>query len=156
MNADDDNGRRSDVIARLAGKGEEAIKRLADLPGGQRALEAFNDLKLQVDELFEARPRRGRAREAHREAREGGRVSRARAEARLGEARGARGVGRRTQTGVRRRVGHRSARHPQPEGLRHDLEARRCRARLLAVELDRDRRIADDRDDLPRRSSAFG
>jgi uncharacterized small protein (DUF1192 family) len=40
-----------DVIARLAGKGEEAIRRLADLPGGQRALEAFNDLKLRVDDL---------------------------------------------------------------------------------------------------------
>ncbi len=40
-----------DVIARLAGKGEEAIQRLADLPGGQRALEAFNDLKLRVDDL---------------------------------------------------------------------------------------------------------
>jgi uncharacterized small protein (DUF1192 family) len=40
-----------DVIARLAGKGEEAVRRLADLPGGQRALEAFNDLKLRVDDL---------------------------------------------------------------------------------------------------------
>lgn len=43
--------RNDDVITRLAGKGEEAIKRLADLPGGQRALEAYNDLKLRVDEL---------------------------------------------------------------------------------------------------------
>ncbi len=43
--------RNDDVIARLAGKGEEAIKRLADLPGGQRALEAFNDLRARVDEL---------------------------------------------------------------------------------------------------------
>jgi uncharacterized small protein (DUF1192 family) len=43
--------KNDDVIARLAGKGEEAIKRLADLPGGQRALEAFNDLKLRVDDL---------------------------------------------------------------------------------------------------------
>ena len=43
--------KNDDVIARLAGKGEEAIKRLADLPGGQRALEAFNDLKARVDDL---------------------------------------------------------------------------------------------------------
>jgi len=43
--------RNDDVITRLAGKGEEAIKRLADLPGGQRALEAFNELKLRVDDL---------------------------------------------------------------------------------------------------------
>ena len=41
----------NDVINRLAGKGEEAIHRLADLPGGARALKAFNDLKLRVDEL---------------------------------------------------------------------------------------------------------
>ena len=47
--------KNDDVIARLAGKGEEAIKRLADLPGGQRALEAFNDLKARVDELSKRR-----------------------------------------------------------------------------------------------------
>ena len=40
-----------DVIGRLAGKGEEAIKRIADLPGGQRAVEAFNELKVRVDDL---------------------------------------------------------------------------------------------------------
>jgi uncharacterized small protein (DUF1192 family) len=47
----DDAAKTDDVIARLAGKGEEAIRRIADLPGGQRALEAFNDLKLRVDDL---------------------------------------------------------------------------------------------------------
>ena len=41
----------ADVIARLAGKGEQAIQRLADLPGGTRALKAFNDLRERVDEL---------------------------------------------------------------------------------------------------------
>jgi len=46
-----DAAKTEDVIARLAGKGEEAIRRIADLPGGQRALEAFNDLKLRVDDL---------------------------------------------------------------------------------------------------------
>jgi hypothetical protein len=40
-----------DVIARLAGKGEQAVQRIADLPGGARALRAFNDLKLRVDDL---------------------------------------------------------------------------------------------------------
>jgi hypothetical protein len=40
-----------DVIARLAGKGEQAVQRLADLPGGSRALRAFNDLKNRVDDL---------------------------------------------------------------------------------------------------------
>ncbi len=43
--------KNDDVITRLAGKGEEAIRRIVDLPGGQRALEAFNDLKLRVDDL---------------------------------------------------------------------------------------------------------
>ena len=40
-----------DVITRLADRGEEAIQRLADLPGGKRALQAFNDLRTRVDEL---------------------------------------------------------------------------------------------------------
>jgi hypothetical protein len=40
-----------DVIARLAGKGEQAVQRIAELPGGTRALRAFNDLKNRVDEL---------------------------------------------------------------------------------------------------------
>jgi hypothetical protein len=40
-----------DVIERLAGKGEQALQRLADLPGGTSALRAFNDLKQRVDDL---------------------------------------------------------------------------------------------------------
>ena len=40
-----------DVIARLASKGEQAVQRLADLPGGTRELQAFNDLKARVDDL---------------------------------------------------------------------------------------------------------
>ncbi|HKY25843.1 MAG TPA: hypothetical protein VJM07_11835 [Gaiella sp.] len=40
-----------DVIARLAGKGEQAVQRIADLPGGTRALQVFNDLRARVDEL---------------------------------------------------------------------------------------------------------
>jgi hypothetical protein len=40
-----------DLIGRLAGKGEQAVQRLSDLPGGTRALKAFNDLKLRVDDL---------------------------------------------------------------------------------------------------------
>jgi phage shock protein A len=40
-----------DIIARLADAGEDAIQRLAELPGGQRALTAFNDLRTRVDEL---------------------------------------------------------------------------------------------------------
>jgi ubiquinone biosynthesis protein UbiJ len=40
-----------DVIGRLADKGEQAIQRLAELPGGTRALGAFNDVKHRVDDL---------------------------------------------------------------------------------------------------------
>jgi hypothetical protein len=46
-----DAAKTDDVITRLAGRGEEAIRRIVDLPGGQRALDAFNDLKLRVDDL---------------------------------------------------------------------------------------------------------
>ena len=40
-----------DVIARLADRGEQTLARLADLPGGTRALKAMNDLRARVDEL---------------------------------------------------------------------------------------------------------
>ena len=40
-----------DVIARLATKGEQAVHRLAELPGGARALKAVNDMKVRVDDL---------------------------------------------------------------------------------------------------------
>lgn len=40
-----------DMIGRLADRGEQTIQRLADLPGGQKALKAVNDLKERVDEL---------------------------------------------------------------------------------------------------------
>lgn len=45
-------GTERDVLARLAERGEEALQRLAaDVPGGPKALKAFNDLKTRVDEL---------------------------------------------------------------------------------------------------------
>ena len=40
-----------DVIGRLAARGDETLQRLSELPGGARALKAFNDLKTRVDEL---------------------------------------------------------------------------------------------------------
>ena len=40
-----------DFVTRLADVGEEALQRLSELPGGQKALTAFNDLKTRVDEL---------------------------------------------------------------------------------------------------------
>ena len=40
-----------DFVTRLADAGEEALQRISDLPGGQKALGAFNDLRNRVDEL---------------------------------------------------------------------------------------------------------
>jgi hypothetical protein len=40
-----------DFVARLADAGEEALQRLAELPGGQKALTAYNDLRTRVDDL---------------------------------------------------------------------------------------------------------
>jgi uncharacterized protein involved in exopolysaccharide biosynthesis len=40
-----------DLMARLADAGEEALQRLSELPGGQRALTAVNDLRARVDDL---------------------------------------------------------------------------------------------------------
>ena len=40
-----------DVIGRLAGRGEDALQRLVELPGGTKALRAFNDLRARVDDL---------------------------------------------------------------------------------------------------------
>ena len=40
-----------DIVTRLADAGEDALQRFAELPGGQRALNAFNDLRTRVDDL---------------------------------------------------------------------------------------------------------
>lgn len=40
-----------DLVARLADAGEEALQRLSELPGGQRAVNAMNDLRSRVDDL---------------------------------------------------------------------------------------------------------
>jgi hypothetical protein len=40
-----------DFLARLADAGEEALHRIAELPGGQKALTAVNDLRARVDDL---------------------------------------------------------------------------------------------------------
>lgn len=40
-----------DVIGRLAEKGEQAMQRLADLPGGTKAVQMLNDLRARVDDL---------------------------------------------------------------------------------------------------------
>ena len=40
-----------DVMTRLANRGEDVIHKLAELPGGAKALKAFNELRDGVDEL---------------------------------------------------------------------------------------------------------
>jgi uncharacterized small protein (DUF1192 family) len=45
------NTAKQDVIGRLAGRGEDALQRLTELPGGNKAVRAFNDLRTRVDEL---------------------------------------------------------------------------------------------------------
>jgi hypothetical protein len=45
------NTKDKDVLGKLADRGEEALQRFAELPGGTRALKAFNDLRANVDEL---------------------------------------------------------------------------------------------------------
>lgn len=44
-------GTDKDAIARLARKGEEALHRITELPGGTKAVKAFNDLRATVDDL---------------------------------------------------------------------------------------------------------
>jgi ubiquinone biosynthesis protein UbiJ len=40
-----------DFVTRLADAGEEALQKLAELPGGQRAVTAVHELRSRVDEL---------------------------------------------------------------------------------------------------------
>ena len=40
-----------DFVGRLADAGEEALQKLAELPGGNRVLNGLNDLRTRVDEL---------------------------------------------------------------------------------------------------------
>jgi hypothetical protein len=42
---------QDDMIARLAGRGDETLQKLKDLPGGTRAAKAFNDLRTRVDDM---------------------------------------------------------------------------------------------------------
>jgi uncharacterized small protein (DUF1192 family) len=40
-----------DLVARLADAGEEALQKIAELPGGARVMNAFNELRSRVDDL---------------------------------------------------------------------------------------------------------
>lgn len=40
-----------DLLSKLSDRGEQTIAKLADLPGGAKALKAFNDLRARVDDL---------------------------------------------------------------------------------------------------------
>ena len=43
--------RRQDLLSRLAGLSEDAIQRLAEVPGADRAVTAMNSLRERTDEL---------------------------------------------------------------------------------------------------------
>lgn len=49
--ADGARSQEKDFVTRLTDAGEEALQRLSELPGGQKAFTAFNDLRARVDEL---------------------------------------------------------------------------------------------------------
>jgi uncharacterized protein YceH (UPF0502 family) len=40
-----------DFVSRLADRGEEALQRISEFPGGQKALTAVNDLRTRVDDM---------------------------------------------------------------------------------------------------------
>jgi hypothetical protein len=42
---------QKDLLGRLADAGEDALTKLAEMPGGHRAIEALNQLKNRMDEL---------------------------------------------------------------------------------------------------------
>lgn len=44
-------GKRNDLLGRLADLSEEAIQRLSDVPGADKALAAINSLRERTDEL---------------------------------------------------------------------------------------------------------
>jgi hypothetical protein len=44
-------GKRNDLLGRLADLSEEAIQRLSDVPGADKALAAVNSLRERTDEL---------------------------------------------------------------------------------------------------------
>jgi hypothetical protein len=44
-------GKERDVLSRLADRGEEALGKLAEMPGGSKALHAVSGLKTRVDDL---------------------------------------------------------------------------------------------------------
>jgi phage shock protein A len=48
---EDTKARDRDFVSRLADAGEDALHRIAELPGGTRAVTAFNELRTRVDEL---------------------------------------------------------------------------------------------------------
>ena len=59
-----------DFLSKLADRGEEAISRLAEAPGGSRFADAAKAMRDRMDEHAEAPARPRRAREAGRGARE--------------------------------------------------------------------------------------
>jgi hypothetical protein len=49
--ADSAKAGQKDFVGRLTEAGEDALNRISELPGGKRAVDAFNDLRNRVDDL---------------------------------------------------------------------------------------------------------
>ena len=146
--------KEKDVLSRLADRGEEALSKLADLPGGTKALKTINDLRERVDELGKKVRGIDGLDARDRGAREGAGGIETPGEAGCGAVPGPQAAARKPARRRPRsdRARHVSpwaerenrldsaGRHAQPEPAGQRLEPRRRRSRLLAVELDRHRR----------------
>jgi phage shock protein A len=49
--ADSAKAGQKDFVGRLTEAGEDALNRISELPGGKRAVDAFNDLRNRVDDM---------------------------------------------------------------------------------------------------------
>ena len=116
-----------DLVARIKDAGGDAIQKIGDVPGGKMALDALNGLRDRIDDLQKRMKRVDELEEARRGAREG-RQEAGPAQALLERFASVFEVDPQDELG--------RASDPDPEGSGDDLEARRRRSGLLAVEHD--------------------
>ena len=145
---------QKNIVERLAGAGEEVLERIASIAAAERLVGTLGTLKERVDELQKS------VRTIDRLERrlERDRVASHKLEGKTStKSRKTSSSGSKKRTATRKTERRQLARDPDPQRLRHDLEASGRRSRLLAVELDRQRLAATRRvTSAPRSSSAFG
>ena len=141
--------KQTDILTRMTAVAQEALNKLADVPGGSKVVDMMNESKLRLDEM-QKKLRGLDALEQRVTALEKQMASAAKKPAAKKKP-----AARKPKPKPPRR---RRTRPPsnglllgggdaQPQSLRDDLEPHRRRAGLLAVELDRQRRVGVDRDD---------